>query len=205
MCERQRSAPRGGQQQDSERGAEAKGFAEHEVARTHAEAQDLAERAALAFACQRAEREQHDEQRHEQLQSGGGGQFAEAAHRGGVLRGEERGLVLSVRFEEDGGADEGFEAAIEHGQPRERLEDIHAVMAGRVGILFALIEPVLTLEGGGGVVFGAGALHLLPREQERNSEQHEDHSGGDAEAAVAPGIEEFFAGDGENHARRCFR
>ena len=78
-------------------------------------------------------------------------------------------------------------------------------MPSGVGILHALIEPVFPFHDGSGGALAAGAFDLLPRHEQRHAKQRENNHSGDAEPAIAPSIEKFLAGNGCNHARRCFR
>ena len=194
-------SPRGYRhQQRRQRASEPQGLAGYQGSRAHSEAQYLPQGAALPLSRQGPEGEENDEQGQQELQARGRSQITETTHGGGVLRGEEGGLVLAVSLEIDGAADERLQSTVENGQGRHGFEYIDPVVRRGVRVLSALVEPVVPLHLRGLFAFFALVVYLLAGKQKRDTQEGEDDDRRPAETAVSPGVLKFLACDGEGHS-----
>ena len=182
-------------------GQRAEGLAGYEHSGGHPETQQLAQRALLALGGKHGKGDQQDEEGHQHQQHFGAVEVTEPLNRRAVLGRAELHLALAVRLEPDGHAQIRIEARVDNRQVRGRLECIHAVVRGRVRVLFLLVEPLfarLALRLG---VLPADSRELQPSGGRRGHGQQQDDGSQQAEAAVTRQLGQFLAGNGPDHRR----
>ena len=104
-------------------------------------------------------------------------------------------LVLLVRLEPGGYPGEWVNPGIEQGQRLAWLEDIGAVVRGRMRIFRRLRQPLLAHCVFGIAVDGAHRALVRPARGQRHQQQREDDRGADTEAAVTGDVGQLAAGN----------
>lgn len=148
---------------------------------------------------ERAEAQEKDEQRREDLQHQRHGQVAKALCGRRVLCGAEDQVVLLVRLQPDRDPAEGLDPGIQEAARQPELEHVHAVMSGRVRVLLRLMEPARALGRTGGSLRGRQLALARVASAQRQQEQERDDRRADAEAAVPQQAHELVASDSSHH------
>ena len=186
-------------QQQHQRAGHAQGLAHGQFAPRDAGGEKLAQRALLALAGQRPERQQDDEQGHQVLQDLRRGQGPDALGGRRVLGRAHEELVLPVRLQPHRRARVRVHPLVDERQGEAGLERVDAVVGSRVGVLLALRLPVVA---GGGLRRRELLLRLArldPAVSQRDQEQRPHQGRAPAEAAVPDHVGELLAGDVLDH------
>ena len=184
---------------DRQRAEHAQHLSQHEIAGPEAQAQELAQRAALAFARKGVEREQHDNEREHHLQRECDGQFAEPLRGSGVGGRPKHHLILVVRFEPGANAGKRLDARVDETGREPRLENVEAVVRAAVRILVRLVVPTVQLLRLRGRLLREQCALVMRTGEHGHREQRQHDARRTAEAAVAEQLGEFLAGDVGDH------
>ena len=143
---------------------------------------------AFAFAGKHAEAQKDHRCRRQHLQHQRGAQAKLAVGARAVGGGAVHHVVLLVRFEPDAGPHILFDAGIDRRQCRQRLERVHAVVGGRMGILAALVHPTFDLRRSRDGARGAGAFQVERGQQRRARSQRQPEGQYQRHTPVAPAL-----------------
>jgi hypothetical protein len=144
-----------------------------EITRAKAEAQQLTQRAPLAFAGKRIEHEKDDDERQNDLDDEGDGQLAKPLGERCVLARPVQHFVLLMRLEPHCNARIRLNAGIKKGRRETRLERVEPVMRRGVRILRLLRMPARLLSGLRGTLLGHELALIIGAGKERESEERQ--------------------------------
>ena len=192
---------RGRHDDDADGRRDAEELAPEQVAIGNAQAERLAQGAAVPLTREGGKGQQDDDQRQQDLQGHRRRHVTEAGDGAVVLGRAILGEVGLVRFEPDCRAGIVADAAVEEGQRSLGLVGVVAEVRRGVRVLAVLVEPLLGVLGLGRLADLAQGLVALVSGQEGREQQQDHDQDRPFEPAVAEQAEEFLLCDHPDHGK----